>query len=198
MHPVNVPQYIADLQAVLRTLPVDDLGRAESVLLQARAHGRTIFIIGNGGSAATASHLANDLNKGVALPGQPRFRALALTDNVPLITAWANDTHYGNVFVEQMVNFFGPGDVLVAISGSGNSANVIAAVKWAASHGGATIGLTGGDGGQLRMLVDCAVVVPSSRMEQIEDLHLVISHAMCLSLRDRLAREAVPAAQGGR
>jgi len=162
----------------------------EALLLRARAEGRTIFILGNGGSAATASHLANDLNKGAAVAGRPRFRALALTDNVPLITAWANDTHYGNVFVEQLANFFEPGDVVVAISGSGNSPNVLAAVTWAARRGAVTIGFTGGDGGQLRHLVECPVVVPSSRMEQIEDMHLILCHALCVSLRDRIAAEA--------
>jgi len=188
---VNASQYITSLQPMLAGLAGEDLVRVESVLLRARSEGRMIFIIGNGGSAATASHMANDLNKGAAVPGQPRFRALALTDNVPLITAWANDTHYGNIFVEQMANFFEPGDVLVAISGSGNSPNVITAVEWAARNGAVTIGFTGGDGGRLRHVVDCPVVVPSNRMEQIEDMHLILAHALCVSLRAQIAAEAV-------
>lgn len=187
---MNASQYITSLQAVLGGLAGQDLGRIESLLLRARADGRMIFIIGNGGSAATASHMANDLNKGATVPGQPRFRALALTDNVPLITAWANDTQYGNVFVEQLANFFEPGDVLVAISGSGNSPNIVAAVEWAARNGAVTVGFSGGDGGQLRRLVEHPVVVPSSRMEQIEDMHLVLAHALCVSLRAQIAAEA--------
>jgi len=188
---VNASQYITSLQPVLEQLAGEDFDRAQSILLQARAAGRTIFIIGNGGSAATASHMANDLNKGASVPGQLRFRALALTDNVPLITAWANDTQYDRVFVEQMTNFLQPGDVLVAISGSGNSPNVIAAIEWARRQGAATIGLTGGTGGRLHGLVDCCFVVPSDRMEQIEDMHLVLAHALCVSLRDRIAGETM-------
>ena len=187
MCPVSASQYIADLQPVLQKLAAEDLARVESLLLQARADGRTIFIIGNGGSAATASHMANDLNKGASVPGAARFRALALTDNVPLITAWANDTRYDHVFVEQMANLFKPGDVLVAISGSGNSPNVVAAMEWTRREGGVTIGLTGGTGGRLKGLADCCIVVPSGRMEQIEDMHLVLSHALCVSLKAKIA-----------
>jgi D-sedoheptulose 7-phosphate isomerase len=176
---------------VLEKLAAEDLAQVESVLLRARADGRMIFIIGNGGSAATASHMANDLNKGASVPGQPRFRALALTDNVPLITAWANDTRYENVFVEQMANFFEPGDVVLAISGSGNSPNIVTAVEWAHRGGAVTVGLTGGSGGRLRGLVDHCVVVPTGWMEQIEDMHLAIAHALCVSLRARIASEGL-------
>jgi len=186
---VNASQYITDLLPALEKLAAADLGQVESVLLRARAEGRMIFIIGNGGSAATASHMANDLNKGAAVPGEPRFRALALTDNVPLITAWANDTAYGNVFTEQLANFLEPGDVLVAISGSGNSPNVVNAVEWARQRGAVTIGLTGGSGGALRAAAETAVVVPTAWMEQIEDLHLVLVHALCVSLRRRIASD---------
>ena len=193
---VNASQYIADLQLVLEKLAREDLGQVESILLRARADGRMIFIIGNGGSAATASHMANDLNKGASVPGQPRFRALALTDNVPLITAWANDTRYENVFVEQLANFFQSGDVLLAISGSGNSPNIITAVEWARREGAVTIGLTGGTGGRLKGLVDCCLVVPSSSMEQIEDMHLVLAHALCVGLRHRIEAETLIAARG--
>ena len=193
---MNVSRYLAELQPVLEKLRAEDLSRIESVLLQARAEGRLIFIIGNGGSAATASHLANDLNKGASVPGRPRFRAIALTDNVPLMTAWANDTRYESIFVEQMANFFEPGDLLVAISGSGNSGNVVAAGEWARRGGATTIGLTGGSGGRLRDLVDCCVVVPTDRMEQIEDMHLVLVHALCVSLRHHIALEDLAAVQG--
>ena len=192
---MNASQYIASLQPMLGELADLDFNQVESILLRARDEGHTIFIIGNGGSAATASHMANDLNKGASVPGRTRFRALALTDNVPLITAWANDTHYERVFVEQMANFLRPGDVLVAISGSGNSPNVVAAAEWAHLEGAVTIGLTGGNGGRLRGLVDCSLIVPSSRMEQIEDMHLVLSHALCVSLRARIAGETILAAR---
>ena len=193
---MNVSQYVDSLAIVLGRLALEDVLRVQDVLLEAWRGGKMIFIVGNGGSASTASHMANDLNKGSIVDGQPRFRAMALTDNVPLITAWGNDTAYHRVFVEQMVNFLTPGDVLVAISGSGNSPNVIAAVEWARREGAVTIGLTGGSGGRLRGLVDCCVVVPSSRMEQIEDMHLVLSHALCVGLRTRIARETLVTSQG--
>ena len=184
---MNVSQYVDSLAGVLGRLAVQDILPVQEVLLEAWRAEKTIFIAGNGGSASTASHMANDLNKGAIVDGQPRFRAIALTDNVPLITAWGNDTAYHRVFVEQMINFLKPGDVLVAISGSGNSPNIIAAVEWAREAGGITIGLTGGSGGRLRVLVKHCVVVPSSRMEQIEDVHLALSHALCTSLRAAIA-----------
>ena len=193
---MNASQYIASLQPVLADLAAVDFRQVEAILLRAREEGRTVFIIGNGGSAATASHMANDLNKGAAVAGQRRFRALALTDNVPLITAWANDTQYEQIFVEQMANFFHPGDVLIAISGSGNSPNIIAALEWARNEGAVTIGLTGGSGGRLLGLVDCCLLVPSNRMEQIEDMHLVLAHAICVSLRNRIAGKTLIAAGG--
>ena len=193
---MNASQYIASLQPVLADLAAADFRQVEAILLRARDEGRTVFIIGNGGSAATASHMANDLNKGAAVAGQRRFRALALTDNVPLITAWANDTQYEQIFVEQMANFFHPGDVLIAISGSGNSPNIIAALEWARNEGAVTIGLTGGNGGRLLGLVDCCLLVPSNRMEQIEDMHLVLAHAICVSLRNRIAGKTLIAAGG--
>ena len=193
---MNASQYIASLQPVLGDLAAADFRQVEAILLRAREEGRTVFIIGNGGSAATASHMANDLNKGAAVAGQRRFRALALTDNVPLITAWANDTRYEEIFVEQMANFFHPGDVLIAISGSGNSPNIIAALEWARNEGAVTIGLTGGSGGRPLGLVDCCLLVPSNRMEQIEDMHLVLAHAICVSLRNRIAGKTLIAAGG--
>ncbi|MDR7540382.1 MAG: SIS domain-containing protein [Armatimonadota bacterium] len=190
-------RYINSLADALLRLPGEALARVEEVLFQAWRQGRTIFIAGNGGSSSTASHLANDLNKGAAVPGWPRFRAIALTDNVPLITAWANDTSYDRIFVEQMANFLRPGDVFVAISGSGNSANIVAALRWARKAGAVTVGLTGGDGGELQGLADVSVVVPTDVMEQIEDMHLVIAHALCTSLRARIRNGAGTVAAAG-
>jgi D-sedoheptulose 7-phosphate isomerase len=180
-------QYIDSLRDALGAVSLADLRGVEEVLFDAWSGGRAIFIAGNGGSAATASHMANDLNKGATRPGQARFRAIALTDNVPLITAWGNDAAYDRIFVEQLANLLRPGDVFVAISGSGNSPNIIAAAQWARETGAMTVGLTGGDGGRLRTLVHRAVVVPTDRMEQIEDVHLALSHALCTTLRSRIA-----------
>jgi len=184
---VTLSQYISAVQDTLAAVPLEDVRGVENVLFNAWRDGRTIFIAGNGGSASTASHMATDLNKGTAGPGQHRFRAIALTDNVSLMTAWSNDTAYERIFLEQMSNFLKPHDVFIAISGSGNSPNIIAAARWARDEGAVTIALTGGSGGRLRALADHAVVVPTSRMEQIEDVHLTLSHALCTVLRARMA-----------
>ncbi len=184
---MNVPQYIDSLLGVLEQLSRQDILRLQDVLFDAWRTGRTIFIAGNGGSAATASHFANDLNKGANVSDQPRFRAIALSDNVPLITAWANDTSYDRIFLEQMANFLRPGDVFIAISGSGNSLNIVEAVRWAREAGAVAIGITGGTGGHLRALVDHCLVAPSTLMEQIEDVHSIVAHALCTSLRTEIA-----------
>ncbi len=194
---MNVSQYVDSLQGVLSRLPIQDILKVEMVLLEAWLRGRSIFVAGNGGSASTASHLVNDLNKGALVPGQRRFRAIALTDNVPLLTAWGNDAGYERIFVEQMANFLQPGDVFVAISGSGNSPNILAAVEGARQAKAVTVGLTGGSGGRLRTLADFVIVVPSNQMEQIEDVHLTLSHALCMSLRSRIANGVRTAVTAG-
>lgn len=164
---------------------------AIDVLLSAVYVGSTVFTLGNGGSAATASHFACDLAKGTIVPGGPRFRVIALTDNVPLIMAWSNDVSYESVFAEQLYNLMGRGDVVVAFSGSGNSPNVLRAVALARQQGGITIGFSGFDGGKLSHMVDVPVVVPCYCMEQVEDVHLILCHLMATVLRQRL-REIEP------
>ncbi len=142
-----------------------------------------IFILGNGGSAATASHMANDLNKLTITPGKPRFKAIALTDNIPLMTAWGNDNSYEDIFAEQLINFIRPDDVVVAISASGNSPNVLRAVQVARQHGALTIGLTGDTGGKLKGLVDYCVLTPTGHICQQEDCHLIVEHAIANTLK---------------
>jgi D-sedoheptulose 7-phosphate isomerase len=154
-----------------------------SVLQYARMNEKQVFIMGNGGSAATASHFACDLGKGTLTPGVPRFRVIALTDNMPLFSAWANDTGYENVFTEQLENLVNYGDVVIGISGSGNSANVLNAIRLANSRQAITIGFTGFEGGKLKDLVDICVIVPSNRIEQVEDVHLILAHLICTRLR---------------
>jgi len=162
------------------------------VLLSANYVGSTVFTLGNGGSAATASHFACDLAKGTITPGRPRFRVIALTDNLPLITAWSNDVAYEDVFASQLGGLMGRGDVVVAFSGSGESPNVLRAVELARRMGGITIGFSGFAGGRLSTLVDVPVVVPCDCMEQIEDVHLVLCHLVCTVLRERLLRIEPP------
>ena len=147
------------------------------VLLEAaRSADRQIFLCGNGGSAATASHLANDLGKGASWGRDKRFRVLALTDNVSWITALANDTDYSQIFVEQLKNYARAEDLLVAFSGSGNSPNVLEAIKWANQNDVLTAGITGRPGGELGQLAQHPIFVESSHMGHIEEGHFLIQH----------------------
>jgi len=161
---------------IMEKVPLENIARVVDVLESACAEGRLIFVCGNGGSAATASHLANDLGKGASLGRHPRFKVLALTDNVPWITALANDLDYSKVFVEQLANFGSRGDVLIGFSGSGNSPNVIEAFRWARENGLVTVGFSGRGGGKLAPLSDYGVTVESDHMGWIEDAHFIIQH----------------------
>ena len=154
------------------------------LLLKARTDGRTIFFFGNGGSASTASHFVVDIGKATIRGDGKRFRCVALVDNVESVTAWANDTEYAKVFSEQLKGLSHPGDVAIGISGSGNSPNVLEAMRAARALGLATIGLTGMGGGKLKDLVDVPLVVPSNSMQHIEDVHLLVCHLLTAYLRD--------------
>lgn len=176
-----------ELRALLADLDTADIQRVIRTLLRAHRDGKQVFVLGNGGSAATASHFACDLGKNVIGSDGRRFKVLALTDNVALLTAWANDTAYERVFAEQLENLVQPEDVVVAISGSGNSPNVLCAMELARARGAITVGLTGFRGGRLKPLCDLCVVVPSDQMEQIEDVHLALQHLFCRVLREILS-----------
>ena len=187
----SIRQYLEDVRYTLDALPLERVQTVVDLLLSANYAGSTVFICGNGGSAATASHFACDLAKGTITPNRPRFRVVALTDNVPLMTAWSNDVSYDNVFADQLAGLMRRADVLVAVSGSGNSPNVLRAVELANSMEGITIGFSGFDGGRLSKLVDLPVIAPSRCMEQIEDVHMVLCHLICTVLRERM-REIEP------
>jgi D-sedoheptulose 7-phosphate isomerase len=145
-------------------------------LLEAYRDGHSLVLLGNGGSAATASHLVADFQKMIYLEGGKPFRAMACTDSMPLVTAWGNDTDYANVFAEQVRTWAGPGDVVLAISGSGNSPNVLRAVEVAREQGATTIGLSGFAGGRLAGMVDISINVPCDNMQRIEDVHMILGH----------------------
>ena len=178
----SVQTYLRDVSEVLLQLPHDRIADVIAVLEQARAEGRRIFLFGNGGSAATASHIAVDLIKGTARPGRPRLKVMALNDGIPTLTAYANDYGYETVFAGPLEALAEPGDVAIAISGSGNSPNVLRAMDVARERELVTVGLTGFQGGKLKGKVDICVIVPSESMQQIEDAHLVILHAIFLAL----------------
>ena len=177
-------RYLEASADTLRKLPVAVIDGVIEVLVRAMEAERFIYVMGNGGSAANAEHFVNDLGKGGQRGFPRRFKVLSLASNVPLMTAWANDTEYELIFAEQLRNFVGRGDVVMAISGSGHSRNVLNALTLARAHGAVTVGLTGGDGGQLTPLCDHCVVVPSDNMQHIEELHLVVLHAIYSAIRD--------------
>ena len=180
--------YFERYARVVSELPYADIERVVDVLIQAYEEGRRVFLFGNGGSAALASHFACDLGKGTITAEAPgkRFRVLALTDNIPLITAWANDTSYEHVFAEQLRNFIEPGDIAFGISGSGCSSNVLSALKLARNEQAVTVGLTGFKGGKMPPLCDFCMVIPSDSMQLIEDLQLGITHAIFTVIHHRI------------
>ncbi len=184
----SLRDYWHEAGEVAAAIDLESLEAAASTLLECHARGRAVFTAGNGGSASTASHFACDLAKGTRNGGPPTFRVMALTDNLPLLTAWANDSGYGCVFAEQLASFAHPGDALVLISASGNSPNVLAAAETARKLGVSSIALTGRCGGRLARLVDLALRVPSDRIEIVEDAHLIVSHSLCVAVREHLAR----------
>jgi len=181
--------YLTELEQVIHNLSRDEVRAVADALMEARRANRTIFIIGNGGSAATASHMMNDLNKFTRVAGKRRFRAIALTDNVPFMTAVGNDQHYHDIFVEPLQNLMQPGDVVIAISASGNSPNIIKAIEYARSQGGRVIGFCGRPGGQLAQLADLKIVIPSDRIGQQEDGHMILDHVLSFALLERVQNE---------
>jgi D-sedoheptulose 7-phosphate isomerase len=182
----ELDRYYSDLAEAVRALPSDAIAEVAEMLLECYQRGGTIFPIGNGGSAATASHFACDLTKGTYQPNHPRFRVVALTDNVPLITAWGNDRNYECVFAEQLSALVREGDVVVLISASGNSPNVLAAAHVARKGGARIVAFTGPTGGKVKDLADISIPVDIQGMEPIEDGHLILCHSICVSLRTRL------------
>ncbi|HHX64081.1 MAG TPA: SIS domain-containing protein [Chloroflexi bacterium] len=179
-----VRRYLHEVSGILQRLPQDQIDEIIDSLYQARAERRQVFIIGNGGSAATASHFANDLLKGATVPGKPRFKAIALTDSVPVMLAYANDNGYDCIFSEQLDALAEPGDLLVAFSGSGRSPNIICALDTARERGLSTIGFTARDGGEMFSRCDICLVAPCQVMEMIEDVHMVLTHLICTAIRE--------------
>jgi D-sedoheptulose 7-phosphate isomerase len=182
-------EYLDDLQRVLPLVPTKALGEAIELLLEARTAGRRVYIIGNGGSAATASHFVCDFIKTAHVAGFAPLRVFALADSTPLMTAWANDRSYERSFAEQIAALVERKDVVIAISASGNSPNVVAALKAATAVGAYTIGLLGFDGGAAIELVDIAIHIPCHHYGLVEDAHAAIGHAMTAAIRDVLTHE---------
>ena len=174
---MSFPQhYKTELLKTIETIDLDKVDQAIALFREARDVGRRIFVCGNGGSAATASHFACDMGKGASCNRASRFRIMSLNAQLPTITAYANDIGYDVVFVEQLKNFAQPGDLFMAISGSGNSPNVLRAIEYANSMGCRTIALTGRDGGQLGKLAQLNIQASVPHMGRIEDAHMIVCH----------------------
>jgi D-sedoheptulose 7-phosphate isomerase len=183
----------------LQRLDVAQVEQLSELIERAYHDRRFVFIIGNGGSGANASHLCEDLAKCTLrdFEHQRRLKVLSLTDNTPWVTAVANDINYESIFVEQLKNLASAGDLLLAISGSGNSPNILRAVAWANEHGLTTVGITGFNGGQLAKLARHRLHVPVSDMGIAESLHLTVFHWIIDDLYRRFGQPAASAAAHG-
>lgn len=170
--------YREELLAAVRRIDDERLESAIDVLSRAREEGSTVFSIGNGGSAATASHFAGDLAKNTKREGYKPFRAISLVADLSLVTAYGNDEGFDRIFAEQLNSLMSGGDVIVAISASGNSQNIISAVLAGKERGAVVIGLSGFDGGRLRNLADVSIHVPSRQYELVEDVHGIVLHSI--------------------
>jgi D-sedoheptulose 7-phosphate isomerase len=178
--------YFSELASVLALVPAAALARVVDLLLEARAAGRRVYVMGNGGSSATASHLACDLVKTAQVAELKPLRVFALTDNTPLLTAWANDSAYEQSFAEQVRALVEPGDVVIAISASGNSPNIVAGLMAASASGARTVAFLGFDGGASHKLVDVPVHIPCHNYGLVEDAHSAIGHAITAAMRHAL------------
>ncbi len=178
--------YLSGLKTLLDGFDIENFRRIVEKILDAYEANRRIFVMGNGGSGATASHFACDINKGCCMDLDKKFKVICLNDSLPTLLALANDVSYDVVFVEQLKNFFVPGDMVIGISGSGNSPNVLRAVEYACSHQGVTIGLTGFSGGKLAPMVDISWTAPVMDMQKVEDMHMIVVHMIMQAVHCRL------------
>jgi D-sedoheptulose 7-phosphate isomerase len=186
----DITEYLAETEAAIAGLSPAEVEATVSAIFRAWADRKQVFVLGNGGSASTASHMGNDLSKATIVPGVPRMRVISITDNVALMTAWGNDESYDCIFKEQLENLLDAGDVVVAISASGNSPNVLRAVEFARARGAVTVGWTGRKGGKLKDAVDHCLHAPTDDIGIIESVHLVVDHLITRLLYRRIAAEA--------
>jgi D-sedoheptulose 7-phosphate isomerase len=199
----HVTQYLDEMERIAREVSRRDLERAIDILFESWERERTVFVMGNGGSASTATHLACDLAKYTVVDEKPRFRVMGLTDNIPLVSAWTNDNGFGSIFVEQLRPWLAEGDVLIGISvhgGSGGgragpwSQNLVRAMALARERGARIIGLSGFGGGAMKEMADVCIIVPINEeplgTPVVESWHVVLHHLLCFTLRQRIASGA--------
>jgi len=169
-------QYLTELSRVLENFPHENFDRMIREIMKSYHEDRNIFVMGNGGSGSTASHWACDVNKGCCLHLSKKFKMICLNDNIATMMAYGNDLSYDDIFVEPMKNFFRPGDLVIGISGSGNSNNVLKAIEYANKNGGRTVGLCGYEGGKLLNMVNIPLLAGINDMQKVEDIHMIIVH----------------------
>lgn len=191
MEPKNkiIEDYLKGLRSCLDEISRQDLEGIADIIFTAYKKGKRVFIMGNGGSAATASHFTRDLQIGTAVEGKPRIRAISLPDNVALITALANDIDYSSIFKEQLIGQLEEGDVVIGISASGNSPNVLKAIEFARGQGAITVGFIGFGGGKLKEFLHKAIILSSRDYGQVEDVHLSLGHIVSCLVRERIASD---------
>lgn len=182
----QINDYIKQFTSTINNINQDEIKNCCQVLLKAYEEEKNIFVCGNGGSAATASHFMCDINKGVSRDLDKKFKIIALTDNIPLITAYSNDQNYDEIFLEQLKNFYVEGDLIIGISGSGNSKNVLKAIEYVNNNNGISIGWTGYDGGKLKKIVHHSVNANVLDMQISEDIHMILVHIIMKVLRKNL------------
>lgn len=191
-----ISAFFAESKKVIERMPLEDVDGIIEVLFEAWNRGGTIFLIGNGGSASTATHMAADLSKTASVEGKKRIRAFALVDNIPMVSALTNDNGWENIYVEQLVTYFKPGDVLIAFSvhgGAGKdkagawSQNLLKALQYAKDNGGKAIAFAGFDGGAMKQMADVCVVVPANSTPQVEAFHVVLHHLIAFCLKEKIA-----------
>ncbi len=168
--------YIGQLKDVLDAFPQDQFDRLVDAMMDAYKEEKRIFVMGNGGSASTASHWVCDINKGCCMEKEKKFKMICLNDSISTMLAYANDQAYEDVFVEQLKNFFVPGDIVIGISGSGNSLNVLKAIEYAKNNSGTTVGLCGYSGGKIYDMVDIPILARVDDMQKVEDVHMIVVH----------------------
>jgi D-sedoheptulose 7-phosphate isomerase len=186
----SIDNYLQGMQTVLGEMTRDAILEQVSQLYRVWERRQQLFILGNGGSASTASHMANDLSKATIVDGMRRMKVISLNDNIALMTAWANDASYDAIFREQLENLLEPGDTVLAISASGNSKNVLSAVEFARREGAVTLAWTGAAGGRLKDVVDHCLHAPTDDVGMVESVHLVIDHLVTVELRQRIEARA--------
>lgn len=194
-----ISKYLDGIKKISDEISRDDISKVINCFFGCWKNGNTIFLIGNGGSAGTASHFACDLNKVTAVEGKKRLKAVSLVDNAPLVTALVNDNGWEHIYTEQLKNFFSPGDVVCAFSvhgGSGSdqaglwSQNLLAAFRYAKEHGGKTVGIAGFDGGAFKKYADYSIVVPFDTTPHVESFHVVLHHLIAFRLLEMISKDA--------